>query len=124
MTDAEHRALDERLDIMGWGFALLILAVLLLIPGVSRLWQFLLSIGLVFIAMSVVRKKLSTRRDTEGLILGVTAVCICLLDLFGIDLRFFPFIPMAIAIVGIALIINAVWNARLRRDPSRSSEKV
>ena len=124
MTDAEHRALDERLDIMGWGIALLILAVLLLIPGVSRLWQFLLSIGLVFIAMSVVRKKLSTRRDTEGLILGITAVCIGLLDLFGIDLRFFPFIPMAIAIVGIALIFNAVWNARLRRDPSRSSEEV
>jgi len=124
MTDAEHRALDERLDIMGWGFALLILAVLLLIPGVSRLWQFLLPIGLVFIAMSVVRKKLSTRRDTQGLILGVTAVCIGLLDLFGIDLRFFPFIPMAFAIVGIALIINAVWNVRLRRDPGRSSEEV
>jgi len=123
MTDAEHRALDERLDIMGWGVALIVIAVLLVVPGVSRLWQFLFTFGLVFIAMSVIRKKLRTRRDTEGLILGITAIFIGLLDLIGIDFRFFPLIPMAFAVVGIALIINAILSARLRRDPTRPLEE-
>jgi len=122
MTDAEHRALDERLDIMGWGIALIVIAVLLVVPGVSRLWQFLFPFGLVFVVMSVVRKKLRTRRDAEGLILGITAIFIGVLDLIGIDLRFFPLIPTAFAVVGIALIINAILSSRLRRDPTRPIE--
>lgn len=123
MTDAEHRALDERLDIMGWGVALIMIAVLLVVPGVSKLWQFLFPFGLVFIVMSMVRKMMRTRRDTEGLILGITAIFIGMLDLIGIDLRFFPLIPTAFAVVGIALIINAILSARLRRDPTRPLEK-
>lgn len=122
-TDAEHRALDERLDILSWGLALLMVAIVLLIPGARRLWCFLIPFGIVFVAMSGVRKFINTRRDTEGLILGITAMLIGLLDIFGLDLRFFPLIPTMLAIVGIGLIINSVISKRLRQDPARPAEE-
>jgi hypothetical protein len=108
---------------MGWGIALIVIAVLLVVPGVSKLWQFLFPFGVVFVVMSVVRKKLRTRRDTEGLILGITALFIGVLDLIGIDLRFFPLIPTAFAVVGIALVVNAILSSRLRLDPTRPLEE-
>ncbi|GEM_PF-1963734 len=123
MTDAEHRALDERLDIISWGVALVVLAIVFLIPGAQRPWHFLVPFGLVFVAMSVVRKLIPTRRDTEGLILGVTVVVVGLLDLFGQDLQFFPFFPTILVIVGIALIVHAVLSKRLRLDPHRAPEE-
>ncbi len=122
MTYAEHRALDERLDILGWAIALLVLAVLLYLPGVRTLWQFLVPFGLVFIGMSVARHLIKTRRDPEGLILGVAALVIGLLDVVGIDLRFFPLIPTFLALVGVLLLANALLVKRLRKDTTRPSE--
>ncbi len=122
MTDAEHRALDERLDILSWGLALLVFAIILIIPGTNRLWHFLTPFGLVFIGMSVVRKLIPTRRDTEGLILGIAATVVGLIDLFGVNLSFFPLLPTVLAIVGIALIFNALVSNRVRRDPERGPE--
>jgi CHASE2 domain-containing sensor protein len=122
MTDAEHRALDERLDILGWAIALLVLAVMLYLPGVRALWQFLVPFGLVFIGMSVARRLIRTRRDPEGLILGIAALVIGLLDVVGIDLRFFPLVPTFLALVGVLLLANALLVKRLRKDPVRPSE--
>ncbi len=121
-NDAEHRALDERLNIITWGCALIVVAIVFLIPGVGRLWHFLMSFGLVFITMSIVRRKLKTRRDTAGLIVGITSFCTGLLDLVGIDLQFFPLVPVILAIVGVGLILNAVLSKRLRIDPDRPAE--
>ena len=122
MTDAEHRALDERLDILGWAIALLVLAVMLDLPGVRALWQFLVPFGLVFIGMSVARRLIRTRRDPEGLILGIAALIIGLLDVVGIDLRFFPLVPTFLALVGVLLLANALLVKRVRKDTSRPSE--
>ena len=122
-TDAEHRALDERLDILSWGLALLLVAIVLLIPNASRLWHFLVPFGVVFVAMSGVRRYIPTRKDTEGLILGCTALVIGLMDIVGVDLRFFPLLPTMLAVVGIALIVNALVSKRLRRDPNRPAEE-
>ena len=122
MTDAEHRALDERLDILGWAIALLVLAVMLYLPGVRALWQFLVPFGLVFIGMSVARRLIRTRRDPEGLILGIAALIIGLLDVVGIDLRFFPLVPTFLALVGVLLLANALLVKRVRKDTSRPSE--
>jgi hypothetical protein len=122
MTDAEHRALDERLDILGWGIALVLLAVLLLIPGTKALWHFFVPFGLVFIGMTVVRLLLRTRRDPEGLILGIAALVIGLLDLVGVDLRFFPMVPTFLALFGALLLANAILVKRVRKDPTRPGE--
>lgn len=122
MTDSEHRALDERLDILGWGIALILLALLLLVPGAKALWHFLVPFGLVFIGMTVARRVLRTRRDPEGLILGVAALAIGLLDLVGIDLRFFPLVPTFLALFGALLLANAVLVKRVRKDPTRPVE--
>ncbi len=122
VTDAEHRALDERLDIITWGCALLVVAIMFLLPGAGRLWHFLMPFGLVFITMSVVRQKIKTRRDTTGLIVGIAFTGTGLLDLVGIDLQFFPLVPAILAIVGSGLIFNAVVSKRLRVDPDRPPE--
>jgi CHASE2 domain-containing sensor protein len=122
MNDAEHRALDERLDILAWGIALLVLALMLYLPGGRALWHFLVPFGLVFIGMSVARRLIRTRRDTEGLILGIAALVIGLLDLVGIDLRFFPMVPTFLALVGVLLLANALLVKRLRKDPTRPGE--
>ena len=122
VTDAEHRALDERLDIITWGCALLVVAIVFLLPGAGRLWNFLVPFGLVFITVSVVRQKIRTRRDTAGLIVGIAATGIGLLDMVGIDLQFFPLVPAILAIVGSGLIINAIVSKRLRIDPDRPPE--
>ena len=122
MTDAEHRALDERLDILSWGIALIVLAIVLYLPGVHALWNYLIPFGLVFIGMSVVRVIIKTRRDTEGLILGIAAMTIGLLDLFGLNLQFFPLIPTILVLVGILLAINALVSKRVRKDPTRPPE--
>jgi hypothetical protein len=121
-TDAEHRALDERLDLITWGCALLVLAILFLIPGVGRLWQFLVPFGLVFIGMSAVRRVMMTRRDSAGLIAGSTSFGTGLLDLVGVDLQFFPLVPVILALVGAGLILHALLSQRLRVDPIRCTE--
>lgn len=123
LTDAEHRALDERLDIFSWGLALLIIAIIMVIPGISKLWHFLLPFSLIFVGMSVIRKKLKTRRDTEGLILGAAAGVIALLNIFGVDFTLFPLIPVVIAVVGVGLILNALMSARMRSDSRRQPEE-
>lgn len=122
MTDAEHRALDERLDILGWGIALILLALLLLVPGARDLWHFLVPFGLVFIVMTVIRHTIRTRRDPEGLILGVAALVVGLLDLVGVDLRFFPMVPTFLALFGALLLANAILVKRVRKDPTRPGE--
>ena len=122
MTDAEHRALDERLDVLSWGIALIVLAIILYLPGVHALWHYLVPFGIVFIGMSIVRVLIKTRRDTEGLILGLAAIFIGLLDIFGLDLRFFPLIPTILVLVGILLMINALVSKRVRKDPGRPPE--
>jgi len=122
VTDAEHRALDERLDVLSWGIALIVLAIILYLPGVHALWHYLVPFGIVFIGMSIVRVLIKTRRDTEGLILGLAAIFIGLLDIFGLDLRFFPLIPTILVLVGILLMINALVSKRVRKDPGRPPE--
>ena len=122
MTDAEHRALDERLDILSWGIALIVLAIVLSLPGTHSLWNYLIPFGLVFIAMSIVRRQIRTRRDTEGLILGITAVVLGFLDFIRVDLRFFPVVPTILIIVGLQLSVSAILSKRIRTDPSRPPE--
>jgi hypothetical protein len=122
-TDAEHRALDERLDILGWGIALIVLAVVLYLPGTRALWHYLVPFGLVFIAMTGVRKLLKTRRDTEGLILGGATLLVGVLDMMGVDFRFLPLVPTILVLVGGLLVINAVASKRLRLDPNRPPER-
>ena len=122
-TDAEHRALDERLNIITWGCALVVVAIIFLIPGVGRLWHFLVPFGVVFAGMSAVRSAMKTRRDTAGLIVGSTSLGTGLLEMVGVDLRFFPLVPTILALVGVGLILNAVLNRRLRVDPERNSEE-
>ncbi|MFO7767974.1 MAG: hypothetical protein R6W82_03325 [bacterium] len=121
-TDAEHRALDERLDLLNWGLVLVVIALILLIPGRHHLWYYLVPVGLVFIGMSVVRKLIPTRRDTAGLILGLVAVLLGVLDLVGVDLQFFPLMPLLFAIVGIGLMAVAFVTNRIRRDPDRPAD--
>ncbi len=121
-TDAEHRALDERLNLFTWGSALLVMAILFLIPGVDRLWHFLVPFGVVFISMSYLRRMMKTRRDTTGLIAGCTSLGTGLLDLVGVDLQFFPLVPIMLALVGISLILHALLCPRLRVDPDRNAE--
>jgi hypothetical protein len=122
MTDAEHRALDEKLDILGWGVALIVLAIVLYIPGTGSLWHYLIPFGAVFVVMTGVRRLLATRRDTEGLILGGATMLVGVLDLIGFDFRFFPLIPTILVLVGILLIINAAMSKRIRTDPGRPAE--
>jgi hypothetical protein len=122
LTDAEHRALDERLDVLSWGIALIVLAIVLYLPGVHALWHYLIPFGIVFIGMTIVRLMIKTRRDTEGLILGIAAVFVGLLNLFGLDLRLFPLIPTILVLVGMLLTINAVASKRVRRDTGRPPE--
>ncbi|MFC1540245.1 hypothetical protein ACFL41_01995 [Gemmatimonadota bacterium] len=121
-TDAEHRALDERLNIITWGCALLVMAILFLLPGVSRLWHFLVPVGIVFVGMSAVRKVMVTRRDLAAFIAGCTALGIGLLDLVGVDLQFFPLVPVILILVGVSLILSALLCPRLRTDPTRHAE--
>lgn len=121
-TDAEHRALDERLDLLGWGLVLVVIAVILSIPGQHQLWYYLVSVGLVFIGMSAVRKLIPTRRDTAGLVLGIVALFVGLLDLAGVDLQFFPMMPVLFAAVGIGLVAVASFTKRIRNDPERPGD--
>ncbi len=121
-TDAEHRALDERLDLLSWGLVLVVVALVLLIPGRHELWYYLVPVGLVFIGMSLARKLIPTRRDTAGLILGVVAVLMGLLDMAGVDLQFFPLLPLIFAAVGIGLMTVAFLTRRIRHDPARPSD--
>jgi uncharacterized membrane protein YhaH (DUF805 family) len=72
--------------------------------------------------MSIARRLIRTRRDPEGLILGIAALVIGLLDVVGIDLRFFPLVPTFLALVGVLLLANALLVKRLRKDPARPSE--
>jgi Na+/proline symporter len=122
MTNGEHRALDERLDIIGWGVALIVLAIILYLPGVHSLWHYLIPFGLVFIGMSFLRKQLNTRKDNAGLILGLATAFIGLLDMVGLDLRFFPLVPTVLVLIGILLIVSALISRRVRTDPSRPPE--
>ena len=121
-TDAEHRALDERLTLLGWGLVLVILALMLLLPGVHALWWYLIPVGLILAGMSGVRRLLRTRRDTDGLVIGSVAVVVGLLSLTGIDLRFFPLVPVLFAAAGLALTVVALFSRRLRRDPTRPAQ--
>ena len=122
MTNGEHRALDERLDIIGWGVALIVLAIILSIPGVHSLWHYLIPFGLVFIGMSFLRRLLNTRKDAAGFILGLAATFIGLVDLVGLDLRFFPLVPTVLVLIGILLIVSALITRRVRTDPTRPAE--
>lgn len=105
--------LNKRLEESGWGFFLLMIGTLLLLPGElvpQGMW--LIGAGLIMLGLNGVRyvNGISTSRFT--VVLGVVSVLLGLASFFGVRP---PLFAILLAFIGLSLIIRSLLPTRARQ---------
>ena len=106
--------LDKRLEDTGWGFFLLLIGTLLLLPNEwvpQGAW--LLGAGLIMLGLNCIRylNGIGTSGLTVGL--GVIAVLLGLSAFFGLRP---PFFAILLVLIGLSIIVRSLIPARTRED--------
>lgn len=102
LKEEEKKALNERLERIGWAFFLIMIGGLALVPGdkvPEGTW--LIGAGLIMLGLNAARLHYNLKMSGFSLVLGVIALASGLGDLVGFDL---PLIPILLIIFGISLL--------------------
>lgn len=110
LKEDERKAVDKRLENIGWALFLIMIGCLALVPGdLVPEGTWLLGTGLIMLGLNVARRMKGLAMSGFTLFLGTIAVLIGIGDMFGIDM---PLIPILIILVGLNIIVGPM----LRRD--------
>ena len=112
--------LNKRLEEAGWGFFLLLIGTLLLLPNEwvpQGTW--LLGAGLIMLGLSCIRylNGIATSGFTVGL--GVIAVLLGVSAFFGLRP---PFFAILLALIGLSIIVRSLLPARTGKGFAQKSQ--
>lgn len=101
---SENEELNKRIEHVGWGFFLIMIGGIWLIPDrfvPEGTW--LIGVAFILFGINVVRHLNQVPMSNFSLILGAIALFIGISDFFNIDL---PIFPILLIIIGVKLLIQ------------------
>ena len=105
-THAEQRALNKRLEALGWGLFLVMIGGLWLVPGeLVREGTWLIGVGVIMLGLNAARFLNKIKMSWFTIVLGVLALAAGLGDYVGVDL---PLIPILLVLVGASIIVGVL----------------
>jgi len=103
-VDAQKRALDKRLEALGWGLFLLMIGCLWLVPeGTVPEGTWLIGTGVIILGLMGVRYIYGIKIDGFWLVLGIVALAFGISDVFGLNI---PVFPILLIIIGASIILK------------------
>ena len=104
--DEQKRALDKRLDAIGWALFLIMIGGLLLAPKESvpeGAW--LIGVGLIILGVNAVRYVNAIKVSGFWIVVGIIALAAGASDFYGVDL---PLFPIMMILIGVSIIIGVL----------------
>ena len=102
---AKKRALDRRLDSIGWGLFLIMIGGLWLAPeGMVPEGSWLIGAGVIILAMMGVRYLYGIRIRGFWFVLGIIALAFGISDVFGLNI---PVFPILLIIIGASVVLTS-----------------
>ncbi len=103
---AEKRALNKRLEAIGWGLFFIMIGGLWLVPGeVLPEGTWLIGVGVIMLGLNLARYLNQIKMSWFTIVLGVLALAAGLGDYIGVEL---PLIPILIVLVGLSIIVGVL----------------
>ena len=99
--------LQKRIDESGWGFFLLMICILLVLPGefVPR-GAWLVGTGIIMLALNCIRYLNNVAVSRFTMVLGLLAVVAGLTGFFSLTL---PLLPSLLALIGLSIIVKSMF---------------
>jgi len=102
--DPKKKALDQRLDAIGWGLFLVMIGGLWLAPeGMVPEGAWLIGTGVIILGMMCIRYFNGIDVNAFWLIVGVIALGFGISDVFGLDV---PVLPILLIIIGAHILLK------------------
>ncbi|MFB0566816.1 MAG: hypothetical protein ACETWK_14195 [Candidatus Aminicenantaceae bacterium] len=102
--NSQKRALDKKLDAIGWGLFLIVIGCLWLVPEKTfpeSTW--LIGTGIIILVLMAVRYLYSIKISGFWLVLGIIVLAFGISDVFGLNI---PVFPILIIIFGASIILK------------------
>lgn len=113
ITDTKE--LSDRIDLFGWGILLLAVGAVSLLPSLPD-WSWLVTAGIVMLAMSAVRAWLHLAVHGVTVVVGIVALVAGVSSAAGFETSVWPIV---LVVLGVTFIIGALY--RVQRSAHRSS---
>lgn len=102
--DAQKKALDKRLDALGWGLFLVMIGCLWLIPEESvPKGTWLIGAGVIILGLIGIRFLYGIKISGVWLVIGVLALAFGISDFSGLNL---PVFPILIILFGLSIVLK------------------
>jgi hypothetical protein len=102
--DAKKRALDKRLDSIGWGLFLIMIGGLWLAPeGLVPEGSWLIGTGAIILVMMGIRYLYGIKINCFWFVMGIVALAFGISDVFGLNI---PVFPILIIIIGASVVLT------------------
>jgi hypothetical protein len=100
----EKKALDQRLDALGWGLFLIMIGGLWLAPeGTVPEGTWLVGTGVIILGLMLIRYVNGIKVNAFWLVVGVIALGFGISDVFGLDV---PVLPILLIIIGVHILLK------------------
>lgn len=104
IRDPKKKALDQRLDALGWGLFLIMIGGLWLAPeGWVPEGTWLIGTGIIILGLMLIRYVNGIRVNGFWLVVGLIALGFGMSDVFGLDV---PVFPILLIIIGIHILLK------------------
>ncbi len=103
-SEEEKKALNDRLETIGWGVFVIMLGAAALVPDETMpkgAWS--VAVGLIMLGLNAARLYFKIKPSGFTVFLGVVALASGMGDLLGVEL---PILPILIIVVGLNIIRN------------------
>jgi hypothetical protein len=102
--DPKEKALDQRLDALGWGLFLIMIGGLWLAPeGWVPEGTWLIGTGVIILGLMLIRYVNGIRVNGFWLVVGLIALGFGISDVFGLDV---PVLPILLIIIGVHILLK------------------
>ena len=108
--DEQKKALDKRLDAIGWGLFLIMIGCLWLIPEESvpeGTW--LIGTGVIILVLLGIRYLYNIKISGLWLVIGILALAFGISDFTGINL---PILPILIILFGLSIVLKPLFKKK------------
>jgi hypothetical protein len=102
--DEKRRALDKRLESIGWALFLIMIGGLWLAPeGSVPEGAWLVGTGVIILSLMVIRYLYGIKVNAFWLVLGIVALAFGISSVFGLNI---PVLPILIIIIGLNIVLK------------------
>ena len=102
--DVQKKALDKRLDAIGWGLFLIMIGGLWLAPeGAVPEGAWLIGVGVIILGLMAIRYLYGIKVNAFWFVLGIIALAFGISSVFGLNI---PVLPILLIIIGANIILK------------------